>query len=194
MAKKSGNFGARAIARIYNLKLLIRGSKYPLIITMVILFAYVVWGEIDDNVITFVLDLIVSIIPSLLGFVLSGYALLIGFGNIKIIAKKKNSKNGDQKPTLYQKVSSVFAISLIMQIGLLVVAFILKIIMKIDFPCICSSLIVCDIVNQITFAFLVFGLLYVTVMIKDLVINIFNFSQLQHFDINKPDINSEDQG
>ena len=185
MAKKIKNFGIKAILRLYDLKLLWKGAKYPLIITGFIVGIFVFVGKVDKEIIKSVVDLILSIIPSLLGFVLSGYALLIGFGNIEIIAKKRQAEVDNGKPTLYQKVSTIFAVALIMQIVLLVFTFILKILLQIDFPCLFDNCIPCDIVNYFVFTLLIFGLLYVTVMIKDLVVNIFNFSQFQHFFINK---------
>jgi len=184
---KSKNFGIKAILEIYNLKLLFNGAKLPLIITSLIVVCFCVFDKVDKEIISTVVDLVLSIIPSLLGFVLSGYALLIGFGNIEVIAKKPQQKNGEtsEKPTLYQKVSTVFAVGLIMQIFLLVFTFVLKLILKIDLPCMNGVNWVCDVINYSVFAVLVFGLIYVTVMIKDLVVNIFNFSQVQHFFINK---------
>lgn len=185
MAKKTKNFGIKAILKLYDLKLLWKGAKFPLIVTIIIVGVFVFIGKMDKEIIKTVVDLILSIIPSLLGFVLSGYALLIGFGNIEIIAKKRQVDVEDGKPTLYQKVSTVFAIALIMQIILLVFTFILKVLLQVDLPCMFDNCIACDIVNYLVFTFLIFGLLYVTVMIKDLVLNIFNFSQIQHFFINK---------
>jgi len=185
MAKKSSNFGIKALYKLYDKRLLIKGALWPFIFTLFIALFFVFFGEINKDIISSEVDLVLSIIPSLLGFVLSGYALLIGFGNIEIIAKKKTSENGNSKPTLYQKVSTVFAVSLIMQIMLLVYAFGLKLILKIDLPCLFDNFLICRIINYLIFFLLTFGALYVTVMIKDLVINIFNFSQLQHFNINK---------
>jgi hypothetical protein len=185
MAKKTKNFGIKAILKLYDLKLLWKGAKYPLIITGFIVGIFAFFGQVDKEIIKSEVDLILSIIPSLLGFVLSGYALLIGFGNIEIIAKKRQTEVNKGKPTLYQKVSTVFAVALIMQIVLLVFTFILKLLLQVDLPCLIDNCIACDIVNYIVFTLLIFGLLYVTVMIKDLVVNIFNFSQIQHFFINK---------
>ncbi|GAT62787.1 hypothetical protein [Paludibacter jiangxiensis] len=185
MDKKTKNFGINAILKLYDLRLLWKGAKYPLIFTVIIVSIFLFVGEIDKEIIKSVVDLILSIIPSLLGFVLSGYALLIGFGNIEIIAKRRQTEVDKEKPTLYQKVSTVFAVALIMQIVLLVFTFILKVLLQVDLPCIFDNCIACEIVNYIVFILLIFGLLYVTVMIKDLVVNIFNFSQIQHFFINK---------
>lgn len=182
MAKKANNFGLKAIMKLYDKKLLINGAKLPSIMTLIIVVTFAWLGRMEKEIISSVVDLVLSIIPSLLGFVLSGYALLIGFGNIEIIAKKK--ANEDNNPTLYQKVSTVFAVSLIMQIMLLVYAFGLKIILKINLPCLSDNFLICNLINYTLFALLTFASFYVTMMIKDLVINIFNFSQIQHFTIN----------
>jgi hypothetical protein len=186
MAKKISNFGIKALIALYDTKLLMKGSKLPFVMTLIIIVFFVCFGRLDKEIISSVVDLVLSIIPSLLGFVLSGYALLIGFGNIEIIAKRKSNDLDNRNPTLYQKVSTVFAVSLIMQILLLVYAFGLKIILKTNLPCLFDNFLICGLINYVLFILLIFGSFYVIVMIKDLVINIFNFSQIQHFTINKP--------
>lgn len=185
---KTKSFGLKAILELYNIRLLLKGTKYPIIVTILIVGFFLVFGEVDKEILASLVNLILSIIPSLLGFVLSGYALLIGFGNIEIIAKKPKSLNEDSiyKPTLYQKVSTVFAIGLIMQVFLLVLTFSLKMLLEINLPCLIENTCICDLVNYSLFTLLVFCLLYVTIMIKDLVVTIFNFSQVQHLFINKP--------
>jgi hypothetical protein len=186
MTKKIRRFGLGAIIAIYDKKLLLRGAKVPALITTIVIALYSIYGSISKESIRIIIDIILLAIPTLLGFVLSGYALLIGFGNIEIIAKKKTTKdNKSIRPTLYQKVSTVFAVGLIMQITLLVTAFTLKTILFLELPCYWSNMLICNIINYFVFGIMLFGILYVTVMIKDLVINIFNFSQIHHFTINK---------
>lgn len=189
---KTKNFGIRAILRIYDRKLLIKGAIMPFILTFIIAILIFIFGKVDISILELVVDQILTIIPSLLGFVLGGYALLIGFGNIEVIAKKskKDSEISNSKPTLYQKVSTVFAVGLIMQVLLLILTFGLKILLEIKLPCLCDNISICKSINYIIFTFLIFGLFYVVVMIKDLVINIFNFSQVQHFYINKSSKNN----
>lgn len=192
---KAKNFGIRAILRIYDRKLLLKGAIMPFVLTFIIAILILIFGKVDIFILKLVVDLILTIIPSLLGFVLSGYALLIGFGNIEVIAKKskKDIEFSDSKPTLYQKVSTVFAVGLIMQVLLLMLTFGLKILIEIELPCLCDNISICKLINFIIFTFLIFGLFYVVVMIKDLVINIFNFSQVQHFYINKFPKNNGDR-
>jgi len=187
------NFGINAILDIYSLKLFAKGAILPLFLTFIIVILFCTYGNIEKDTLNIIVNLILSVIPSLLGFVLSGYALLIGFGNIKVIATKPKTKEGDstKESTLYQKVSAVFAIGLLIQIFLLVFTYVIKLILKIDLPCLVDTFGLCDITNHVVFTILVFSLLYVTVMIKDLVVNIFNFSQVQHLSINKLKENDE---
>lgn len=181
MPKQAKNFGIKALLKLYEVRLLLKGSKLPFIISFILMAIFVYKDGVNIALIEEVVGLVLNIIPSLLGFVLSGYALLIGFGNVEIIAKKKNPT----KPTLYQKVSTVFAVGLIMQIALLVFAFTVKILLKANLACWSECIYLCKLTNYAIFFLLVFGLLYVVIMIKDLVINIFNFSQVQHLMINK---------
>jgi len=184
---KEANFGFKAIRRLYNIKLLIRGAKVPGILTFIILIFFILFDEVDKSDLEVLVDLVLAYIPSLLGFVLSGYAILIGFGNIKFIAKKPESQDGETiyKPTIYQKLSTVFSMGLIMQIAMLLGSIVLKLVLRTEIPCINNCFLVCRIINYSIFTLLVFGLLYITAMIKDLVVNIFNVSQYQHLQINK---------
>jgi hypothetical protein len=187
MVKRTSNFGIKALLRIYKIKLFLKGAIWPAIISLIILIIFISKVGVNNNLIDDVVGLVLNIIPSLLGFVLSGYALLIGFGNIEIIAKKKDLSSS---PTLYQQLSTVFAVGLIMQILLLVFAFIIKLFLKASLTCFFENFRICNLINYFVFFLLIFGLLYVIIMIKDLVINIFNFSQAQHLIINKKDKNN----
>jgi hypothetical protein len=179
MSNKNSIFGLRALFRIYKMKLLLKGGIAPLVISIVFVVPILIFTEKDViELVETVTSKILSIIPNLLGFVLSGYALLIGFGNITNIAKQKNKET-----TLYQKISTVFSVSLLMQMLLLIFAFVVK--LALDAELYCSNVCYGNIVNYTVIILLIFGLLYVTFMIKDLVLIIFNYSQYQHYLINK---------
>jgi hypothetical protein len=159
--------------------LFLKGAFLPFIISVVVLLFTLRFSTSSIlELIELVVDLIVTIIPSLLGFVLGGYAILIGISNIAIVSVKI-----DSNLTLYQKISTVFSISLIMQLFLLVFAFIVKFVLKSNVPV--YSTILADSINYITLILLFFGFVYVNIMIKDLVINIFNLSQYQNFKANQ---------
>lgn len=166
-------FGFKALFSNYGKDLFNRGLILPSILTTIIIPIVYCYSEQPIIVIlSEITDLIIALIPSLLGFVLSGYALLIGFGSIITIDKGK-------EPTLYQKISAVFSMSLIFQIGLLVVAAIIKLVLKVGISS--TSIHLSCAVNYILTTFLFFCFLYILGMIKDLVINIFNYSQYQHY-------------
>lgn len=179
METKTSMFGFKALLRQYSVKLFLKGAFLPIIISVFILIPIICFSSNSIlELIELIVDLIMSIIPSLLGFVLGGYAILIGISNIAIVTVKI-----DDKLTLYQKISTVFSISLIMQLFLLVLAFIVKFVLKFNvFVC---STILANSVNYITLILLFLGFVYVTIMIKDLVINIFNLSQYQNFKVNQ---------
>ena len=178
MADKISIFGFKALLRQYDLKLFLKGSILPSIISVLVLIPIFLCSSVSYiELIEITVDLVNSIIPSLLGFVLGGYAMLIGFSNVSIIAVKINDKI-----TLYQKISTVFSMSLIMQIFLLLFSFAIKLIIKAS---ISVLPILADVTNIICIIFLFYGLIYITLMIKDLVINIFNLSQYQNFKINQ---------
>ena len=182
MNKKVKNFGFGVILKNYSIKSFLKGAIIPLILSIIIERLFMVKQSIDVVLLEDTVDLILGIVPNLLGFVLSGYALLIGFKIFDDVAKRQKDKNG---PTLYQKLNAIFSVGLIMQVFILVFAFTLKLILKAEINCPFENYCVCNLINSITFFFLVFGTLYTIIMIKDLVVNIFNFSQLGHFIINK---------
>ncbi|MDD4994116.1 MAG: hypothetical protein PHR83_18000 [Paludibacter sp.] len=187
MGSKSNLFGFSALLKLYKWKLLLDGCILPLIISILIVIPIcLISKEPDIKLLEIIDNMILSIIPNLLGFVLSGYALLIGFGNITIIAKQK-----DKEITLYQKISTVFSISLLMQMLLLIFAFLVKYAIVANLTCENEFLI--SSVNIFTIIILMFGLLYVTFMIKDLVLIIFNYSQYQHYLINKKVSKTDDK-
>lgn len=187
MGSKSNLFGISALLKLYKWKLLLEGSFVPTLISILIVIPICLFSKESDLKLLEVIDnMVLSIIPNLLGFVLSGYALLIGFGNITIIAKQKGNES-----TLYQKISTVFSIALLMQMLLLIFAFLVRFTLNASLSC--KSLILSSSINIFTIIALMFGLLYVTFMIKDLVLIIFNYSQYQHYLINKKVIRDDDK-
>lgn len=178
MIEKTNNrFGIKALMTLYKPKckdILIALTFSIFTIIPICMLSITPSIELLDTVVS----LILNIIPAILGFVLSGYALLIGFGNFNFIAKQKKAG----QITLYQKISSVFTVSLLFQMILLILGIIFRFAM--DASLSIDNLKLVSVINYSSIFFLLSFLFYVILLVKDLVIVIFNYSQLQHFKIN----------
>ncbi|OHD09594.1 MAG: hypothetical protein A2Y41_04725 [Spirochaetes bacterium GWB1_36_13] len=122
-------------------------------------------------------NLIISIFPNLLGFTLGGYALIIGFGN-KELLKKFTIKSSKSPNSLFQKINSVFAYAIIIQVitlGSSIIIFLInKIKIKSDFH---------QYVNSFGLFLVSFFTTYSLLLLYKMVINVFDFGQLHHFDL-----------
>lgn len=115
-----------------------------------------------------------TIAPTVLGFTLAGYALMMGMSGSKVM---QPIMDGEEKPTLFQKLNSTFAIVLGASFITTLVCVFIKI--GISFVGHLSvlnyNLKIC--IKAFTLLTLVFLLIYTIFSIKDITINIFNFGQ-----------------
>lgn len=122
-----------------------------------------------------------TIMPSLLGFVLGGYAIIIGFGNEKFM--KSTAKISEDEPiSYYQTFSSVFAFSILCISFSLVISFVFYLIGLID-PIFYASDYLIDVINYIGLFILIFAVTYAIFQIPVMIINIFSFSQTHHINL-----------
>lgn len=118
--------------------------------------------------------------PSIVGFVLSGYALLIGFGNSEVTQKLSVKLDG-RKNALFQEINATFAMMLLFLIVTLLLSFLISTVAasQIDTWGIPSKCI--DFVNVVVFHVFLFFILYSLLSLLDVVMNIFNFGQFAYF-------------
>lgn len=123
----------------------------------------------------------ISVFPSILGFNLGGYILLISLNTSKILDEvtEPNLDHGEQY-SFYQKMSSVFAFSLLLQAFTIVCGMILIFIIKIGKSHEINYWIA-EFINSIVLFFMSFILSYSTFLISQIVLNIFNYGQVLHF-------------
>ena len=120
-------------------------------------------------------DFITSGFPSIIGFVLTGYALLIGFSGTELFGGMARSSVDNKDHTYFQLVNSIFAVVL----GIVVLTYIvgcvvgLVISMEIEWPV--SKGYKC-FNNIVLFAFL-FLFYYSIFALVDIIVNIFNIGQ-----------------
>ena len=108
MSKKKST-GWKIVWEIYPFCNLCKGCIKPIILTALTLIPLLFSKKIPFEHIEIVSTLITSAFPSIIGFVLTGYALIIGFSSSEIISYLAKDRN-EKKYSLFQIVNSTFAI------------------------------------------------------------------------------------
>lgn len=129
--------------------------------------------------------------PSIVGFVLSGYALLIGFSNSELIRKMTVKVNG-HKSAFFQEVNATFSMMLLWLIITLIMSFLISTIVTSQIDLWGIPSIYLDIANGIIFYVFLFLILYSLFSLFDVVINIFNFGQFAYVVNSKTEEKNED--
>ena len=177
--KKKHTFGWPKAFSLYSFKYFGIASIFPLCLTV----ASFVASLLSDNEPIFFIELLSSIIlnisPVIIGFLLSGYAIIIGFSSNEVVRfMSKRSDNTDK--TLYQRQNAVFAVSILsLLIGLILGVF-SHFVAKSGinfFP----SDIATNVLNYITLFVLLFVVYFSIISVKDMVVNVFNFGQMIHY-------------
>ncbi|GAB3990434.1 hypothetical protein GCM10028807_17590 [Spirosoma daeguense] len=120
---------------------------------------------------------VMSVFPNLLGFNLGGYALIVGFGNGSLL-KAMTRKQPNKKASIFQKLSGVFAFSILLQLTAFIMAFLINFLKEFKFEVNCQDL--ANIVNASTIGILSFLGFWGLLIIPNLVTNIFTFGQMHH--------------
>jgi hypothetical protein len=126
-------------------------------------------------------DKIIDIMPDILGFNLGAYVLLIGLNSQSILDKITiPQRNSDF--SLFQKMSSVFAISILVQSIALTYGYSILTIMEIGGK-IQIDYVLAQIVNGLAFTGLAFFSFYSMLLIPVIIFNIFQFGQMLHYKV-----------
>ena len=136
-------------------------------------------------------DLMINFLPGILGFTVAGYSFMIGLIHVGMINKITEPISKENKFSLYQKSSATFAANIIIQAISLVFAYLFHLFiffdkkkqMKIDIKDFYVTLINFVALLSISYLFVISLL-----MVIQVIINIFNFSQLHHYFVNKEKI------
>ena len=156
-------------------------------ICFVLLFFFI---QIDYyEILTKIINTNISIFPSLLGFCVGGYALIIGFGHKEMLQKMSDPIENKSNMSFFQIMSSVFAASTIILIITFLLSYIILFLINLEF--VSTNELLCKIINIFTISLIIFFSIYSIILIYYMVINIFNFGQAMHFCIrnellNKP--------
>ncbi|RAW01087.1 hypothetical protein [Pseudochryseolinea flava] len=124
---------------------------------------------------------IVEIMPDILGFNLGAYVLLIGLNSQSILDKITIAqKNSDF--SLFQKMSSVFAVSILIQAIALIYGYGAQTVIEIGSD-VKVTFLFAKWVNIVSFIGLAFFSFFSVVTIPQIIFNIFQFGQMLHYNI-----------
>lgn len=167
--------GWQGVFTIYPIRKLGKGCILPGIMMIFSIGAYC-FSEADTlSLMQKVSDFITSGFPSIIGFVLTGYALLIGFSGTELFGGMARSSVDNKDHSYFQLVNSIFAVVL----GVVVLTYIvgcvvgLVISMEIEWPF--SNGYKCF--NNIVFFVFLFLFYYSIFALVDIIVNIFNIGQ-----------------
>jgi hypothetical protein len=152
-------------------------SSMILAIVTIFLPSFVLISKIE--IIRFISDNAITIFPNILGFNLGGYILLISLNTSNILDELTEPEEGKDF-SFYQKMSSVFAFSILIQVSILIFSLISLFVMHIG-EGVYVNYWLAEILNYLSLFISSFLLAYSTLLIFQIVLNIFNFGQVIHF-------------
>ncbi|WP_372640235.1 hypothetical protein [Ancylomarina sp.] len=189
--KHTHGMGLEGLLHVYELKKFLKSLIIPSVITCVTYAGIILSGTNILSAVNAITQTVLSITPSLLGFLLGGYAIIIGFGDEKFL--KSAAKISKEKPiSTYQKFSGVFAISILSLGAALIVAFVFSLIEQIDASILMSTIII-EYTNKIALFLIIAISSYAVVQIQTMIVNIFNLSQMHHLTLIKQNMLDEMQ-
>lgn len=155
-------------------------KSWALIISFVCAFASIVsaflLGKDLFKLIIYTSEQMVNIMPDILGFNLGAYVLLIGLNSQNILNEITTPMKGERF-SLFQKMSSVFAVSILIQAIALILSYSALTIIEIS-SSVRVNYYVAIAVNTLVFFILCFMSYYAMLLIAKIVHNIFNFGQM----------------
>ena len=121
-------------------------------------------------------ELILSFFPSLLGFSLGGYALVVGFSNLDLI--KAGAK--PEKHSVYQILNAVFSLCIFLQVMTTLLSFVVSWIIKVNLFDLTTlkTGIIGDVTNSIVLLLMAFSSVYSLLLTPYVVTNLFTLSQV----------------
>ena len=160
----------------YPIRKLGKGCILPGISLIISILAYY-FGSVNDPIMLMakIADIIISGFPSIIGFVLTGYALIIGFSSTELIGRMaciKVTKNH----SYFEVVSAIFAIVLGIVVTTYILACIVTFVIHLNIVSSCGEKCVTFFNTICLFAFL-FVFYYSIFSLLDIIVNVFNIGE-----------------
>lgn len=169
--------GWGVVWKIYSKENLRKSLYLPLILTIVSFVVCIFSEKSSLSLIEYVASTILSVGPNMLGFTLSGYALMMGLSNSDFIQGLINFKEEGKEYSLFQSLNTVFAVVLGMMFLTTLVGAFTCVVVKAEISLPERWVDFTNAYNWFSLFVLIFLMYYTINAIKDIVINIFNFGQ-----------------
>lgn len=166
--------GWAGVWRCYTRHNLLKSVLLPAILALAVMATCLATSVPLSSVIRTLLSLSLTVAPTVMGFTLAGYALIISQSNSQYMQAVMND---DDSVSMFQKLNATFAVVLGMSFFTTLVAVIIKIVLEYSslYMQLNDCLLVCG-KALVTFV-LTFLLLYTVIAVMDITINIFNYGQ-----------------
>lgn len=173
----NGVTGWNGVFSVYPLRKLLKGAIIPFLFLVISIAVYFM-GEKHTpiDLMKKVADIITSGFPSIIGFVLTGYALIIGFSDTELVGKMAHIEVDKEGHSYFEVVSSIFAVVLgvvvLTYITACLVSYVLE--LQISWPLDDNC---ADCFNTLCFFIFLFLFYYSIFALLDIIVNIFNIGQ-----------------
>ena len=170
--------GWTKVKEIYPSQNFKKGCIKPFVLMVPTIIALLLCKDINAiNAIKMACSLITSGFPSIIGFILTGYTLIIGFSGSDFLLKMAKSK-ADETHSLFERVNSTFAVI----IAILILTYILASVVSFieDLHIYWPLSFGCKTFNISILLLLLFFFYYSLCALLDVVMNVFNLGQLAH--------------
>lgn len=189
--KETTIFGFNSIFKIVGIKKVLLSNWINITPLVSAFFIVIICFLLNINpyiVLIEIKDIMLNFLPGILGFTVAGYSFMIGLIHAGMINKITEPFDKESNFSLYQKSSATFAANIIIQAVSLVIAYSFHLFIFFDKNKnlnININNIYLSLINL--FALLTISYLFTIslLMIIQVIINIFNFSQLHHYFVNK---------
>lgn len=133
-----------------------------------------------------VIDILLSIVPSLLGFTIAGYSFLMAFIPQRLM-DRISEPLGDKSISLYQTITSSLAFNLLQHAIILIIScgIHLAVFIQENNELESQKSFLSDTINKGGFVFINLLLAIALAVIVQIIISSFNLAQLYHYDVNK---------
>lgn len=173
----NGVTGWNGVFSVYPLRKLWKGAIIPFLFLVISIAVYFM-GEKHTpiDLMKKVADIITSGFPSIIGFVLTGYALIIGFSDTELVGKMACVEVDEKGHSYFEVVSSIFAVVLGVVVSTYIAACLVSYVLELQiswpFDDNCA-----DCFNTLCFFIFLFIFYYSIFALLDIIVNVFNIGQ-----------------
>jgi len=147
-------------------------------IILTVICSHIIFGNCNPvsvlNILSKLVERILSVLPNILGFTLTGYVLIVGIGWSEFL--DTITDQDDSGYSLFQQISSIFAWGTIIQSSTLIISYIISLIRDIKI-----STQYANTINDIILLLIMFLSFYSLFLVIKLVINVFHYGQLVQY-------------